>query len=185
MNSSSPRMANSPRPSRKHSRGKADFLTIRADPAIPDLHPADLDGTDPGLDLARRAVPIRTSRSRLAGSFMSSWRRGTLRLPARPLARAAARAGLKDVRQRINAKVVHHGRYVAFQMAEVAIPEICSPTSCGSSRNCDHRPMRCPRKAFDCHASEPNPRERCVLITTSSATSDMPTEHDGSRRPCE
>jgi hypothetical protein len=30
-----------------------------------------------------------------------------------------------------SAKVVSHGRYVTFQMAEVAFREICSPTSCG------------------------------------------------------
>jgi hypothetical protein len=31
----------------------------------------------------------------------------------------------------IGAKAVSHGRYVAFQMAEVAIPEFCSLRSCG------------------------------------------------------
>jgi hypothetical protein len=39
------------------------------------------------------------------------------------------------------AKVVSHGRYVAFQMAEVAIPRNWSPTSCGWSPNYDHRPL--------------------------------------------
>jgi hypothetical protein len=38
---------------------------------------------------------------------------------------------LKEKLIKIGAKVVSHGRYVAFQMAEVAIPEICLPTSCG------------------------------------------------------
>jgi hypothetical protein len=50
------------------------------------------------------------------------------------------------------AKVVSHGRYVAFQMAEVAIPRNWSPTSCGWSPNYDHRPLHPQRKAFDCHA---------------------------------
>jgi hypothetical protein len=39
------------------------------------------------------------------------------------------------------AKVVSHGSYVAFQMAEVAIPRNWSPTSCGWSPNYDHRPL--------------------------------------------
>jgi len=38
---------------------------------------------------------------------------------------------LKEKLIKIGAKVVSHGRYVAFQMAEVAIPENCLPTSCG------------------------------------------------------
>jgi DDE family transposase len=32
---------------------------------------------------------------------------------------------------KIGAKVVSHGRYVVFQMAEVAIPRQCSRRSCG------------------------------------------------------
>jgi hypothetical protein len=47
---------------------------------------------------------------------------------------------------------VSHGRYVAFQMAEVAIPKNLF-AGIFSSRNCDRRPMRRPRKAFVCHAS--------------------------------
>ena len=38
---------------------------------------------------------------------------------------------LKEKLIKIGAKVVSHGRYVAFQMAEVAIAGNCSPTSCG------------------------------------------------------
>jgi Transposase DDE domain group 1 len=37
---------------------------------------------------------------------------------------------LKEKLIKIGAKVVSHGRYVAFQMAEVAIPESCSRKSC-------------------------------------------------------
>jgi hypothetical protein len=38
---------------------------------------------------------------------------------------------LKEKLIKISAKVVSHSRYVAFQMAEIAIREICLPTSCG------------------------------------------------------
>ncbi len=40
---------------------------------------------------------------------------------------------LKEKMIKIGAKVVGHARYVAFQMAEVAIPKTCAPTSCGPS----------------------------------------------------
>jgi hypothetical protein len=43
---------------------------------------------------------------------------------------------LKEKLIKIGAKVVSHGRYVAFQMAEVDIPGKCSRRFCGSSRNC-------------------------------------------------
>jgi hypothetical protein len=59
---------------------------------------------------------------------------------------------LKEKLIKIGAKVVSHGRYVAFQMAEVAIPKNLF-AGIFSSRNCDRRPMRRPRKAFVCHAS--------------------------------
>jgi DDE family transposase len=38
---------------------------------------------------------------------------------------------LKEKLIKIGAKVVSHGRYAAFQMAEAAVREPCSPTSCG------------------------------------------------------
>jgi hypothetical protein len=37
---------------------------------------------------------------------------------------------------KIGAKVVGHGRYVIFQMAEIAIARKCSKRFCGSSRSC-------------------------------------------------
>ena len=43
---------------------------------------------------------------------------------------------LKDKLIKIGAKVVSHGRYIAFQMAEVAIPDKCSRRFYGSSQNC-------------------------------------------------
>ena len=38
---------------------------------------------------------------------------------------------LKEKLIKIGAKVVSHGRYVVFQMAEVAIPRQCSRRYCG------------------------------------------------------
>ncbi len=38
---------------------------------------------------------------------------------------------LKDNLIKIGARLVSHGRYVAFQMAEVAVPRQMSTTSCG------------------------------------------------------
>jgi len=57
-------------------------------------------------------------------------------LPARRAQRWSLTA-LKDKLIKIGAKVVSHGRYVIFQMAEVA-PSYgkCSRRFCGSSRNC-------------------------------------------------
>ena len=43
---------------------------------------------------------------------------------------------LKDKLIKIGAKVVSHGRYIAFQMAEVAIPRQMFQEFYGSSRNC-------------------------------------------------
>ncbi len=37
---------------------------------------------------------------------------------------------LREKLIKIGAKVVRHGRYVTFQLAEVAIPRSLSPTSC-------------------------------------------------------
>lgn len=48
---------------------------------------------------------------------------------------------------------------------------ICLPTFCGSSRNCDRRPIRPWREASDCYVSEADQRERCVLITINSTIS--------------
>ena len=43
---------------------------------------------------------------------------------------------LKEKLIKIGAKVVSHGRYVIFQMAEVAIARQTFQEFCGSSRNC-------------------------------------------------
>ena len=49
---------------------------------------------------------------------------------------------------KIGAKVIGHARYVAFQMAEPAIPETCSRTFCGCSPNFGHRQCRQQHSAF-------------------------------------
>ena len=56
---------------------------------------------------------------------------------------------------RSGAKVVSHGRYVTFQMAEVAVPKICSGKFCVGSTGCGHGLHRrrlklnrsCPRRS--------------------------------------
>ena len=66
---------------------------------------------------------------------------------------------LKEKLIKIGAKVVSHGRYVAFQMAEVAIPGISSPTFCGSSRNFDRRPSSaCVKRSFVTRSSQTHGR---------------------------
>jgi hypothetical protein len=40
---------------------------------------------------------------------------------------------LREKLVKIGARVVRHGRYVAFQLAEVAVPRACSPKSCAGS----------------------------------------------------
>jgi Transposase DDE domain group 1 len=76
---------------------------------------------------------------------------------------------LKEKLIKIGAKVVSHGRYVAFQMAEVAIPKILFADIFGSLRNCGRRRSHQPRKAFVRYASEPNSRERCASMTENLA----------------
>jgi hypothetical protein len=72
----------------------------------------------------------------------------------RPLTRTSpcedwSLTSLKEKLIKIGAKVVSSGRYVAFQMAEVAISRhlFYSLTSCGSSRNCDRHLIPRRRKA--------------------------------------
>ncbi len=49
---------------------------------------------------------------------------------------------LREKLIKIGAKVVRHGRYVTFQLAEVAVPRNCFEKSCGGSMNCDEDPLR-------------------------------------------
>src|SRR5262245_45696798 len=61
-------------------------------------------------------------------------------------------ASLKEKLIKIGAKVVSHGRYVIFQMAEVAMHGKCSKRFCGSSRSYGpsvRRSMSCISRATD------------------------------------
>ena len=61
---------------------------------------------------------------------------------------------LKEKLTKIGAKVVSHGRYVAFQMAEVAIPRhVPGDSNCGRSRH--PRPRETP---IVTHSSAPDSR---------------------------
>jgi hypothetical protein len=71
---------------------------------------------------------------------------------------------LKDKLIKIGAKVVSDGRYVAFQMAEVAIHGKCSRRYCGSLRNCGHSHHQRQRKTFDGHAIKSNRRQECARM---------------------
>ena len=66
----------------------------------------------------------------------------------------------------------HHGRYVVFQMAEVAIPRQMCPGIVRLSRNYgrSHRPRQ--HEAFDCHAfKSQSKQEECVQMPVKIARS--------------
>jgi hypothetical protein len=71
--------------------------------------------------------------------------------------------------KRSGAKVVSHGRYVAFQMAEVAIPKNLFIGILGLIAELRPRPMRHRRDAFGCHTFESNLQETYVHVTEKSA----------------
>ena len=77
---------------------------------------------------------------------------------------------LKEKLIKIDARAVTHGRYVAFQMAEVAIPRNLFGDILRLMRNCARRLIQRLCEAFDCHAFERIPRESCVLMTGRSTT---------------
>jgi hypothetical protein len=45
---------------------------------------------------------------------------------------------LREKLVKIGARIVRHGRYVVFQLAEVAVPRALSPISCAGSTGSDH-----------------------------------------------
>ena len=47
---------------------------------------------------------------------------------------------LREKLVKIGARIVRHGRYVVFQLAEGAVRERCSPRSCAGSTACEDRP---------------------------------------------
>jgi hypothetical protein len=61
--------------------------------------------------------------------------------------------------------------YVAFQMAQVAIPDRCSRRFCGSSRSYgrSHRPRQ--HEAFDCHTFKRDRQEECAMMPVKIAKS--------------
>ena len=67
---------------------------------------------------------------------------------------------LKEKLIKIGAKVVSHGRYVAFQMAEVAIPKKLFPDILRLIAELRPPPLRRQREAFDCHAFVKTRRKR-------------------------
>jgi hypothetical protein len=73
---------------------------------------------------------------------------------------------LREKLIKIGAKVVSSGRYIAFQMAEVAIRKNHFADIL-RSRNCDRRPPLRPRKAFNCYGFGTNSRGTCVHMTES------------------
>ena len=77
---------------------------------------------------------------------------------------------LKEKLIKIGAKVVSHGRYVAFQMAEVAIPRNLFADILRLIAELRPPPVSINRvKRSIRHAFEPNSRERCVSMTENSA----------------
>ena len=72
---------------------------------------------------------------------------------------------------KIGAKIVSHGRSVAFQMAEVAIPKNLFADILRIIPNFDRRLIQRLRELFGRHAFEPNSQERCVLSTINSKMS--------------
>jgi Transposase DDE domain group 1 len=68
---------------------------------------------------------------------------------------------LKEKLIKISAKVVSHGRYVAFQMAEVAIPKYLFADILRLIAELRSPPDAAPAVGV----RSPNPRERCVLMT--------------------
>jgi len=78
---------------------------------------------------------------------------------------------LKEKLIKIGAKVVSHGRYIVFQMAEVAIPRQMFRRFCGSSRNRGRSHHQRQRDMLDGHAFKSNRREGCVPMPGKMARS--------------
>ena len=83
---------------------------------------------------------------------------------------------LREKLIKIGAKVVPHGRYVAFQMAEVAIARQMFQENCGSSRNCGRSHRLRQHETADSHAFRSNRREECVQMPSRTARSDTQTQ---------
>jgi hypothetical protein len=77
---------------------------------------------------------------------------------------------LKEKLIKIGAKVVSHGRYVVFQMAEVAIPRQMFQEILRLIAELRPQPPR-QHEAFDCHAFKRNRQEECVQMPVKIARS--------------
>jgi hypothetical protein len=80
---------------------------------------------------------------------------------------------LKGKLIKIGVKVVSHGRYVVFQMAEVAGK--CSRKFCSSSRNCGRSRHQRELETFDNHAFTSKREDDHVRMPEEMATSDPRT----------
>jgi hypothetical protein len=58
---------------------------------------------------------------------------------------------LREKLVKIGARIVRHGRYVVFQLAEVACRAPCAPRSCAGSTACEDRPRRRPDRGRPWH----------------------------------
>ena len=76
---------------------------------------------------------------------------------------------LKEKLIKIGAKVVCHGRYVAFQMAEVAIPRQMFQEILRLIADYGRSHHQRQREARDCHAFTSNRREECVQMPAKIA----------------
>ena len=91
------------------------------------------------------------------------------------MAHPRGESGSDAVRIKIGAKVVSHGRYVIFQMAEVAIPQQMFQEICGASRNCGRSHHQRQHETFDSHAFKSNRQKEYVRMPRKTARSGSQT----------
>jgi hypothetical protein len=97
---------------------------------------------------AANAVRLRLSRARLQSRQLPA------HLATPEPIKDWSLTSLKERLIKIGAKLVSHGRYVVFQMAESPCRECYSPRSCG------RRPIQHGHETFDCQTFQLKPRER-------------------------
>ena len=122
-------------------------------------------------------LPTGRSPHAFGSSFMAGYKLGDfLRTLAKPESIMDwSLTSLKEKLIKIGAKVVSHGRYVAFQMAEVAIPRqmfqeiLRLIAELGRSRHLRQH------EALDGHAFRSNRREECVQMPRKMARSGCQT----------
>ena len=97
--------------------------------------------------------------------------RGQRTLPTPEPIKDWSLTSLKEKLIKIGAKVVSHGRYVVFQMAEVAIPRQMFQEILPLIAELRPQPPPAPAEAFDCHAFRRNRQEECVQMPVKIARS--------------